>query len=106
MIARPLKPQLFHILLALSREDLHGNAIRRRVLTQTDGHVRLWPAMLYRSLGKLEQAELIRAADSPLDHPPDERRHYYAITPAGRLRLREEAETMARWVAAARAAES
>ena len=106
MIPRPLKPQYFQILLALSPRDLHGYAIQRAVLEQTDEQVRLWPAMLYRSLAKLEQADLIRQAEPPSDEPEDERRQYYALTAEGRIRLREEAEMLARWAAAARGAES
>ena len=106
MIPRPLKPQYFQILLALSGRDLHGYAIQRAVLEQTDGQVRLWPAMLYRSLAKLESADLIRQAAAPPDEPEDERRQYYALTERGRVRLREEAEMLARWASAARGAES
>lgn len=106
MIPRPLKPQYFQILLALSGRDLHGYAIQRAVLEQTDEQVRLWPAMLYRSLAKLESAALIRRAAAPADEPEDERRQYYAVTARGRVRLKEEAEMLARWASAARGAES
>jgi DNA-binding PadR family transcriptional regulator len=100
-VARPLKPPYFHILLALASRDLHGYGIQRAVLDQTDDQIRLWPAMLYRSLGKLERAELIRSAQPPEGEPEDERRQYYAITSRGRERLREEAEMLARWARAA-----
>ena len=106
MIPRPLKPQYFQILLALSRDDLHGYAIQRAVLEQTDDQIRLWPAMLYRSLARLEEADLIHQVAAPADQPVDERRQYYGITAAGRIRLREEAEMLARWAQAARGAES
>lgn len=106
MIAKPLKPQYFQILLALSSADLHGYGIQRAVLDQTDDGVRLWPAMLYRSLAKLEEAGLIHRADPPADEPEDERRQYYSLTVEGRAALREEAERMARWAAAVRRAES
>jgi len=102
MIARPMKPQWFQILLALAGRELHGYAIQRAVLEQTEGEMTLWPAMLYRSLATLEEAELIARGDGPADEPDDERRQYYRITPAGRLRLRDETELMARWVEAAR----
>ena len=102
MIQRPMKPQWFHILLALAGRELHGYAIQRAVLEQTDGEMRLWPAMLYRSLATLESEKLVARANAPADEPEDERRQYYRITPAGRLRLREEARTLARWVEAAR----
>ena len=105
MIARPLKPQYFQILLALASRELHGYAIQRAVLEQTDDQMRLWPAMLYRSLTKLEEGGLIRAAEPPEDEPEDERRQYYALTDAGRERLTEEAEALARWARQAGAAE-
>jgi DNA-binding PadR family transcriptional regulator len=106
MLPRPLKPQHFHILLALSHGELHGYGIQRAVLEQTDNQIRLWPAMLYRSIGKLEDAKLIGAAEAPPSQPDDERRIYYAITKPGRLRLRQEADMMARWASQARSAES
>ena len=102
MIQRPMKPQWFHILLALGGRDLHGYGIQRAVLEQTDGEMRLWPAMLYRSLATLEEEGLIARAEPPADEPDDERRQYYRLTRAGRLRLREETQLLARWVEAAR----
>lgn len=106
MVPRPLKPQWFQILLALADRDLHGYGIQRAVLAQTDGHMRLWPATLYRSLASLVEAGLIRQAAPPPDEPEDERRQYYGLTEEGRSRLREEAEMLSRWAAAAREAES
>ncbi len=103
-IERPIKPQWFHILLALSERALHGYAIQRAVLDRTDGDMRLWPAMLYRSLATLEEAGLITQTEGPADEPDDERRQYYALTDQGRERLREEAERLAGWAAAAREA--
>lgn len=102
MIARPLKPQWFQILLAISTRKLHGYGIQRAVLAQTDGHMRLWPAMLYRSLAKLEEGGLIDEVDPPADEPEDERRVYYALSSEGHARLDEEAEMLARWAAQAR----
>jgi DNA-binding PadR family transcriptional regulator len=99
-----MKPQWYQILLALSTRDLHGYGIQRAVLEQTDEHMRLWPAMLYRSLNTLEDAGLIQQIAPPADEPEDERRQYYALTSDGRERLAEETEMMARWVASARTA--
>lgn len=106
MIPSPLKPQYFQILLALSSTDLHGYAIQRAVLEQTDDGMRLWPAMLYRSLGKLEGASLIEQVVAPDHEPDDERRQYYSLTAEGRARLRAEAELMTRWASAVRDAGS
>ncbi|MEM6705794.1 MAG: helix-turn-helix transcriptional regulator [Acidobacteriota bacterium] len=97
----PLKPHYFQILLAVSGGDLHGYAIQRAVLDQTDDQMRLWPAMLYRSLARLEAADLLAEAGAPEDHPSDERRRYYTLTEAGRQRLGEEALLMSRWAQAA-----
>ena len=102
----PLKHQFFQILLALSERELHGYGIQRAVLDQTDQGLRLWPATLYRSLAKLEDAGFIEQVPSPDDEPDDERRQYYALTREGRQRLSTEAELMTKWVAAAREAGS
>ena len=105
MIDRPLKPQWFQILLALSAEDRHGYGIQRAVLEQTDGHMRLWPTMLYRSLSRLSEAGLILKVEAPGEDVEDERRQYYTLTKAGRGLLAEEARLLARWADAALGAE-
>lgn len=106
MIPRPMKTQWFQILLALSEGALHGYGIQRAVLDRTDDQMRLWPAMLYRSLARLEEEGLIAQVEAPEDEPDDERRQYYALTAAGTERLREEAELLAQWAEAARGATS
>ncbi len=106
MIARPMKLQWFQILLSLSEQDLHGYGIQRLVLNNTGGHMRLWPAMLYRSLNTLEQAGLIKQVPAPLGDSGDERRQYYSLTRDGWARLRDEAEYMQGWVQTVRSAKS
>lgn len=106
MISSPLKRQYFQILLALSDGALHGYAIQRAVLEQTDDAMHLWPATLYRSLGALEDEGLIEAIPTPEGEPEDERRQYYTLTSEGKARLSAETELMARWIAAARAGRS
>lgn len=96
-----LKPQWFHILLALSEEDRHGYGIQRSVRDLTNGRIMLWPGMLYRSLDELVKREWIAPVPDPTDHH-DERRQYYRITPTGTRRLAEEAETLAEWADLAR----
>jgi len=102
MVDRPLKPQWYQILLALAVEPLHGFGIQRAVLGATDGHMTLWPTMLYRSLATLENEGLIERVPTPASEPADERRQYYALAAPGRERLREETDMLARWVEAAR----
>lgn len=104
MIDRPMKPQWFQILLALSARPRHGYGIQRAVLEATDDHMTLWPAMLYRSLATLQEAGLIQPVPAPEDEPDDERRQYYALTSPGRERLAEEADMLRRWARAAREA--
>ena len=105
-INSPIKLQWFHILLALADGARHGYGIQRAVLERTDGAMRLWPAMLYRSLATLAEAELIEEVDTPPSKNPDERRQYYRLTDAGRERLRVETDLMSGWVDAARSSDS
>jgi len=102
MIDRPMKPQWFQILLALSHEDLHGYGIQRAVLAQTEDQMHLWPAMLYRSLSTLEEAGLIEPVEAPPCEPEDERKQFYSLTAEGRERLDDEVRMLERWVANAR----
>jgi len=104
-IQSPMKPQWFHILLALADGDLHGFGIQRAVLDRTGGTLKLWPAMLYRSLATLADEGLIRETTNPADTTPDERSRYYSLTAAGRRKLEAEAALMSGWVDAVRATE-
>lgn len=104
-IRSPMKLQWFHILLALAGGARHGYGIQRAVLERTDGALRLWPAMLYRSLATLAEAGLIEEIDTPSSKDPDERRQYYRLTGAGRARLRVETDLMSEWVDAARSSD-
>lgn len=101
-----LKPQWFQILLALADHDLHGYGIRNEVLERTGGRMKLWPATLYGSLKRLTERGLIREVEGPAGDEDDGRdRRFYALTPAGRGALAEEARRLASYVAAARAKE-
>ncbi len=99
-----LKPRWFQILLALSDQNRHGSDIVREVLAQTDGELRLWPAMLYGSLEQMAAEGLIE--DVP-DHARPEgasaRRRYFAITESGRGVLAAEADRLDGLARAARA---
>jgi len=104
-IKSPIKLPWFHILLALADGALHGYGIQRAVLQRT-GDLRLWPAMLYRSLATLAEEGLIEETATPKSEDPDERRQYYSLTEVGRERLRLETDLMAQWVDAARSSDS
>jgi DNA-binding PadR family transcriptional regulator len=75
---------------------MHGSAITRDVLDQTDGQLRLWPATLYRSLDELVADGWIMELAGDL-HPEgeSEKRRYYRLTASGRLALAAEATRLA-----------
>jgi len=91
----PLKPQWFHVLLALAGHDQHGYGIMQEVLERTDGKVRLWPATLYSTLKRLIEADLIEESKQrPAPEQDDERRRYYRLTRLGRQVLTAESERL------------
>jgi DNA-binding PadR family transcriptional regulator len=94
-----LKPQWFQILLALADHELHGLGIMKEVLDQTDGQMRLWPAMLYGSLKKMVDVGLVEETEGPAGPGADtDRRRFYAITDAGRDSLAAEVARLTRYV--------
>ena len=98
----PLRPPVFHILLALAGEDLHGLGIAHEVESASGGALELGPATLYRSLAELADHGLVALLkQGPAGADP--RRKYYRITEAGRRLVAEEAERLAGVVDAARA---
>lgn len=97
----PLKPAVFHILLALAGRRLHGLGIADEVEQFTGGEIRLGPGTLYRSLREMAEDGLIRETDPP-EEGADPRRKYYDITHAGRRALEDEAVRYQRVVLAAR----
>jgi DNA-binding PadR family transcriptional regulator len=81
----PLKPPVFHALLALGRGDRHGYALLKEIEERSGGVVTLLPAALYRHLQRMLNDGLIgEAGRRPARANDDERRRYYAITPLGR----------------------
>ena len=91
----PLKPQWFHILLALAGEEQHGYGIMQEVLERTMGKMRLWPATLYGSLKRMIEAELIEESSKrPRPEIDDARRRYYRLTSLGRQVLDAECERL------------
>ncbi|UCG87476.1 MAG: helix-turn-helix transcriptional regulator [Gemmatimonadota bacterium] len=91
--ALPLKPQWFHILLALSQDAQHGSGIVRSVLDQTGGKLRLWPATLYGSLEELAQLGWIEELTRPGERPEgeSEKKRFFRLTHAGKQILSAEA---------------
>lgn len=91
----PLTPAMFHVLLALAGDDLHGYAILKEVELRTGGKVRLSTGTLYGIIKRLLSDGLIAELRSrPVESEDDERRRYYRLTPAGRQVAATEAERM------------
>ena len=96
-----IRPAVFHILLALAREDLHGLGIAKAVDEATEGSMSLGPGTLYRSLKEMTADGLIEEASSPRGSE-DPRRRFHRITDEGRALARAEAARLARIVDVAR----
>ena len=96
-----VRPAVFHILLALAKEDLHGLGIAKAVDDATGGAVALGPGTLYRSLKEMARDGLILDAVAP-EAESDPRRRFYRISGTGRDVVRAEAERLARIVEVAR----
>ena len=96
-IAAPLKPAVFHILLALSDADHHGLGIADEVEENTAGATRLGPGTLYRSLKEMTREGLVREVSAPAGDE-DPRRKFYRLTRSGRAALRAEASRYERIV--------
>jgi DNA-binding PadR family transcriptional regulator len=99
----PLKPPVFHALVALGRGERHGYALLKEIADRSGGVVTILPAALYRHLQRMLEAGLIdeaprRAARSD----DDERRRYYRITPLGRRVAEAEVRRLERVLAHAR----
>lgn len=90
MSPRDLSPQVFHILLALADQDLHGYAIVQDIADRTGGEVRLTASTLYAALKRLLDDGLITELGERPD-ADDPRRRYYRLTPKGRAAGKAEA---------------
>jgi DNA-binding PadR family transcriptional regulator len=100
--AAPLTPAMFHVLLALAGDDLHGYAILKEVELRTAGEVKLSTGTLYGIIKRLlNDGLIIERRERPSAHD-DERRRYYRLTPKGREVAAIEAERLEKVVALAR----
>lgn len=98
----PLRPAVYHILLALASRDRHGLGIAQQIEKVSEGAVEIGPGTLYRSLAELAEARLIDAVPAP-SAEADPRRKYYRITRGGRDLLTRETQRLGRLVETARA---
>jgi DNA-binding PadR family transcriptional regulator len=99
----PLPPATFHILVALSGDDLHGYAIIQDVAARTGGALKLSAGTLYRSIARMVEQGLITETTRRRTAEDDERRRYYRITPFGKAVARAEMRRLTDLVRLARA---
>jgi len=99
----PLKPVVFHILLALAEHDAHGYGVIQAVRERSDGRIRLQTGPFYRHLKKLIDEGLVEeSAARPADDDP-RRGAYYRLTSYGRDVLGAEADRLASLVSVSEA---
>lgn len=96
----PLAPATFHILLALSSEELHGYAIMSEVERLSEGSVTMGPGTLYGTIKRLLGQRLIEESDErPDPEHDDQRRRYYRLTALGEQVLEAEVVRLRRMIA-------
>ena len=98
----PLSTQVFHILLSLVDDDLHGYAIIQDVDARTGGEVRLTASTLYAAIKRLLETGWIEERQQRPRVDDDARRRYYHLTTVGRTAARAEALRLERLAAMAR----
>ncbi len=87
---QPLKPAVFHILLALAHQDLHGYALMQAVGEQSGGRIVLRTGSLYRHLGALVDEGLVGDAPRRRQVADSRRGTDYRLTARGRDVLEQE----------------
>src|SRR4051812_15989633 len=88
----PLPLPMFHMLLELTEGERHGYALKRAILSRTNGKLNLGSGALYGSINKmLEEGLIVESEERPDPHLDDQRRRYYRITALGRRVAQAEA---------------
>ena len=100
-MAKPLKPIVFYVLLALTDEPRHGWSLVREV--QDRMGERLLPGNFYRTLRRMLSDGLIEevAPEEPKTGH-DERRRYFTLTESGERLAKAEARRLEALVGEAR----
>ncbi|HVL68602.1 MAG TPA: helix-turn-helix transcriptional regulator [Vicinamibacterales bacterium] len=101
----PLSAPMFHILIALGDEAMHGYAVMQSIAERSGGQVRLLPGTLYSTIKKMLALQLLEECDAPAEvDSDDERRRYYRVTRFGREVRGAETERLSMLVRIARGA--
>ena len=98
----PLGELGFQILVALGEGAAHGYAIGKQVEARTGGRLEPTTGTLYQALRRLLADGLIRPVTPSRAVDTDPRRKSFAITPAGKRAVAEEARRLEAMVQAAR----
>lgn len=96
----PVKPAVFHILLALAGGDKHGYAVMQAVRESSDGHIPMRTGSFYRHLTQLLDGGLVAESTAARGQDDPRRGAYYRLTPYGHRVLVEERQRLASLVAA------
>ena len=104
---QPLTQAVFHILLALSQEEMHGYGVMQDVAQQTGGTLQMGAGTLYGCLSRMLAAGLIAESGERPDPSlgpgsGEERRRHYRITELGSRTLLEETRRLEAALEAAR----
>ncbi len=83
------------VLRTLASGPMHGYGIATDVRERTGGELSIEDAALYQSLHRLDRQGLVDATWGPSEN--NRRARYYALTTAGRKRLREDTATWRRY---------
>ncbi len=92
-----LTPAVFHVLLALADGPLHGYAIMQAV--EESSGTAMGPGTVFGTLERLEASGLVKE----LPTARSDRRRLFALEPAGREALKDEAKRLSRLTSLARA---
>jgi DNA-binding PadR family transcriptional regulator len=91
----PLKPVVFHILLALAEQESHAYGVIQAVRDRSEGRIQLETGPFYRHLRKLLDGGVVEESTR---RPPDDdvrRGAYYRLTRLGREVVRAEGRRLA-----------
>jgi DNA-binding PadR family transcriptional regulator len=98
----PLSPPVYHVLLALGGDAMHGYAIMQAFADKTSGQEELLPGTLYATISRMVDAGLIEELAEAPPESSDKRRRYYRVTDFGRAVARAESDRIHRLLAVAR----
>ena len=94
----PLKPVVFHILLALAERESHGYGVIQLVRERSQRRIRLETGPFYRHLRKLLDGGLVEETDQRPAEDDRRRGVYYRLTRFGREVVAAESRRLAQLV--------